>query len=56
MKLDDFDFTLPERLIAQVPSVERDLSRMMVVWRKSGKENTCISVIFPKSLDLIIFL
>ncbi len=37
MKLNDFNFTLPERLIAQVPSAQRDQSRMMVVWRKSGK-------------------
>jgi S-adenosylmethionine:tRNA ribosyltransferase-isomerase len=37
MRLDDFNFALPESLIAQVPSVERDQSRMMVVWRKSGK-------------------
>jgi S-adenosylmethionine:tRNA ribosyltransferase-isomerase len=37
MNLNDFDFTLPERLIAQTPSAERDQSRMMVVWRKTGK-------------------
>jgi S-adenosylmethionine:tRNA ribosyltransferase-isomerase len=37
MKLSDFDFILPERLIAQHPSSERDSSRLMVVWRKSGK-------------------
>ena len=37
MNLDDFNFTLPERLIAQFPLAERDQSRMMVVWRNSGK-------------------
>ena len=37
MKLDDFDFVLPEHLIAQHPAPERDNSRMMVVWRQSGK-------------------
>jgi S-adenosylmethionine:tRNA ribosyltransferase-isomerase len=37
MKLSDFDFVLPDRLIAQSPAAERDESRMMVVWRESGK-------------------
>ncbi len=37
MKLDDFDFTLPDRLIAQHPAAERDQSRMMVLWRESGR-------------------
>jgi S-adenosylmethionine:tRNA ribosyltransferase-isomerase len=37
MKLDDFNFVLPEHLIAQHPAPERDSSRMMVVWRQSGK-------------------
>lgn len=37
MKLSDFDFKLPDRLIAQHPVPERDRSRMMVVWRKTGK-------------------
>jgi S-adenosylmethionine:tRNA ribosyltransferase-isomerase len=37
MKLSDFDFTLPERLVAQHPAPERDSSQMMVVWRKTGK-------------------
>jgi S-adenosylmethionine:tRNA ribosyltransferase-isomerase len=37
MNLDDFDFSLPERLIAQAPVAQRDQSRMMVVWRKSGR-------------------
>jgi S-adenosylmethionine:tRNA ribosyltransferase-isomerase len=34
--LDDFDFTLPEELIAQHPAPERDGSRMMLVWRETG--------------------
>jgi S-adenosylmethionine:tRNA ribosyltransferase-isomerase len=37
MKLSDFNFTLPERLIAQHPAPERDRSRMMMVWHKTGK-------------------
>jgi S-adenosylmethionine:tRNA ribosyltransferase-isomerase len=37
MKLSDFDFTLPQHLIAQHPISERDNSRLMLVWRKSGK-------------------
>jgi S-adenosylmethionine:tRNA ribosyltransferase-isomerase len=37
MNLSDFNFVLPEHLIAQQPAPERDSSQMMVVWRKSGK-------------------
>ncbi len=37
MKLSDFNFTLPEHLIAQHPAPERDGSRMMVVRRETGK-------------------
>ncbi len=33
MDIDEFDYTLPERLIAQEPSPERDMSRMMIVKR-----------------------
>ncbi|MBE9546347.1 MAG: tRNA preQ1(34) S-adenosylmethionine ribosyltransferase-isomerase QueA [Proteobacteria bacterium] len=36
MKLEDFNYNLPEELIAQQPSVARDHSRMMIVDRKSG--------------------
>ncbi len=36
MKLSDFDFALPKRLIAQHPVPARDRSRMMVVWRRTG--------------------
>ena len=37
MKLSDFDFTLPDGLIAQHPAPERDGSRMMLIWRETGK-------------------
>lgn len=37
MKLSDFDFQLPDHLIAQTPAPERDGSRMMVVWRRDGR-------------------
>lgn len=36
MKTDDFDFYLPESLIAQHPIEKRDASRMMVLDRKTG--------------------
>ena len=36
MRLSDFDYHLPEELIAQEPLAERDTSRMLVVDRKSG--------------------
>lgn len=37
MKLEEFNYNLPEELIAQKPSILRDHSRMMVVDRNSGK-------------------
>ena len=37
MKLSDFNFHLPEELIAEYPSKNRDESRLMVVHRDSGK-------------------
>ena len=36
LKLSDFDFDLPESLIAQEPCAVRDQSRLMVLNRKSG--------------------
>jgi S-adenosylmethionine:tRNA ribosyltransferase-isomerase len=36
-KLSNFNFDLPEKLIAQYPSKERDQSRLMVLDRKTGK-------------------
>lgn len=37
MKLSEFDFELPNKLIAQNPAAERDQSKLMVVHRESGK-------------------
>jgi len=37
MKLEEFDYRLPEELIAQHPCDQRDRSRMMVVERNSGE-------------------
>ena len=36
MLLSDYDYNLPEELIAQVPADKRENSRMMVLSRKSG--------------------
>ena len=36
MQLSDFDYSLPERLIAQHPFSARDESRLMVVDRQKG--------------------
>jgi len=37
MRLSDFDYELPEELIAQYPLEKRDHSKLMVVHRKDGK-------------------
>src|SRR5439155_22514216 len=37
VKITDFEFSLPAELIAQRPLPRRDESRMMVVWRESGR-------------------
>jgi len=37
MKTDDFDFELPEHLIAQHPILKRDESRLLVLDKKTGK-------------------
>ena len=36
MRLSDFDFTLPDHLIAQAPPSERGASRLLVVDRATG--------------------
>ena len=37
MKVSDFDYTLPEELIAQEPAEPRDASRLLVLDRKTGR-------------------
>ena len=37
MKLSEFEFELPEKLIAEYPADQRDESRLMVVHRETGK-------------------
>ena len=37
MKTDDFDYYLPEELIAQTPIKERDHSRLLVLDKKTGE-------------------
>ena len=37
MKLEDFDYYLPEELIAQTPLVKRDESRLLVLDKETGK-------------------
>lgn len=39
MRTEDFDYNLPEELIAQHPADKRDFSRLMVVDRKTGKRD-----------------
>jgi S-adenosylmethionine:tRNA ribosyltransferase-isomerase len=56
MKLKDFDFTLPDKLIAQHPASERDNSQMMVVWRESGKREHLRFRDLPEILDPEHFL
>ena len=58
MKLSDFDYALPEELIAQEPLAERDASRLLVVPRAGGSfEHRSIrnlpSLLRPK--DLLVF-
>ena len=36
MRTDDFDYTLPEELIAQAPAEPRDSCRLLVLNRKGG--------------------
>ncbi len=39
MRLDDFDFQLPDELIAQEPLPQRDASRLLVLHRDGGNEH-----------------
>lgn len=59
MRTADFDFHLPESLIAQRPAPARDLSRLLVLDRASGKTTHCASireiVEFLRPGDLMVF-
>ena len=37
MRVDQFDFELPDELIAQTPLKDRDTSRLMVLNKKTGE-------------------
>ena len=39
MKTDDFDYYLPEELIAQVPLEHREESRLLVLDKNNGKKD-----------------
>ena len=39
MRVEQFDFELPEELIAQTPLKDRDTSRLMVLNKKTGEVN-----------------
>ena len=50
MKVSDFNYTLPEQLIAQVPIKDRDHSRLMVL---NKEEKTIEDKIFFDILDYL---
>ena len=50
MKLETFDYHLPENLIAQAPCDQRDLSRMMVVDRRQASLRNAQFSLFPTFL------
>jgi len=56
MKLDEFDFELPQQHIAQHPVARRDESKMMVVWKNTGKREHHIFKDLPDILDPDHFL
>ncbi|MCX5831138.1 MAG: tRNA preQ1(34) S-adenosylmethionine ribosyltransferase-isomerase QueA [Deltaproteobacteria bacterium] len=51
MKLADFDYSLPEELIAQEPSPARDQSRLMIIDRQSGSIRHSIFNTLPEYLQ-----
>ena len=57
MLVSDFDYDLPERLIAQEPSARRDASRLLVVKRASGELVDSVFTELPDHLragDLLV--
>ncbi len=51
MKLSDFKYNLPERLIAQEPNEPRDSSRMLVLDREKGKYEDKLFSDFPDYIN-----
>jgi S-adenosylmethionine:tRNA ribosyltransferase-isomerase len=51
MLVSDFDYELPERLIAQEPAQRRDLSRLLVVDRASGTFTDSVFAKLPDYLE-----
>jgi len=41
MKKSDFNFNLPEELIAQTPIKQRDMSRLLTLDKSTGKVSHC---------------
>lgn len=57
MLVSDFDYDLPDRLIAQEPSLERDRSRLLVLDRASGELRHSVFADLPDHLrpgDLLV--
>ncbi len=57
LRVADFDFELPEELIAQQPAAERGLSRMLVMDRATGTVRDASFVQLPELLspgDLLV--
>jgi len=48
LKLSDYDYYLPEELIAQEPAEPRDSSRLMLVNRRTGEIDITIFSISTK--------
>ncbi|MCR4676839.1 MAG: S-adenosylmethionine:tRNA ribosyltransferase-isomerase, partial [Sphaerochaetaceae bacterium] len=51
MKISEFTYDLPERLIAQTPSEKRGGDRLLVINRKTGEYQDSMFSEFPKFID-----
>jgi S-adenosylmethionine:tRNA ribosyltransferase-isomerase len=57
MRVDDFDFTLPDKNIALRPAQPRDSARMLVLSGKGGQEDSSVNVLpdFLRKGDILVF-
>ena len=59
MRTDDFDYFLPEELIAQTPLLKRETSRLLVLDKKTGEYgiacvwNIGVPTVFPPYFDYV---